>query len=212
MIDWVALDNRLRPHGLMVMGTLHNDGNTLALVGADRHWWDIFQKSVEFQSGQTDPIDTWSKRTINKLAERHGAETLYPSDGPPYLPFIEWSLATKRFSTSPVGMLVHDVTGMMVSIRGALVWDKIISVPTANSLNPCIECAQPCVSQCPVGALGADKNYDVGACHHYLDTAAGKTCLTQGCAVRRACPVSQSFGRPFEQSAFHMKAFHPNGA
>ena len=32
-------------------------------------------------------------------------------------------------------------------------------------------------------------------------------CMSKGCAVRRACPVSQSYGRMEDQSAFHMRAF-----
>jgi len=70
----------------------------------------------------------------------------------------------------------------------------------------------------PVGFWGAElthawyafteAGYDVPACHAFLDTSAGQDCLTTGCAVRRACPVSQSYGRVPEQSAYHMRQFH----
>ena len=38
-----------------------------------------------------------------------------------------------------------------------------------------------------------------------------KPCLTGGCLVRRACPVSQGYARLEEQSAYHMSRFHRAG-
>jgi hypothetical protein len=75
--------------------------------------------------------------------------------------------------------------------------------------SPCATCPdQPCRSACPVAALSPER-YDTATCHGFLETAPGKDCMTQGCAARRACPVSASYGRLPEQSHFHMKAFHP---
>jgi len=75
-------------------------------------------------------------------------------------------------------------------------------------VSPCETCtARPCVSACPVNALNAETSYDVPACKAYLDTPAGTDCMSKGCKVRRACPISQRFARPKAQSAFHMKAF-----
>ncbi|MBL4766963.1 MAG: ferredoxin, partial [Rhodobacteraceae bacterium] len=66
----------------------------------------------------------------------------------------------------------------------------------------------PCTTACPVDALSATHSYDIDACHAYLNTEAGQDCMTNGCAARRACPVSQRAGRVPEQSNLHMKAFH----
>ena len=49
--------------------------------------------------------------------------------------------------------------------------------------------------------------YDVPVCRAFLATEPGQINLTQGCAVRRACPVSQSFARLPAQSAYHMAQF-----
>lgn len=193
----------VRPHGLFVMG---HDGARV-LIGTDAGWWGVFTASPEYSDQARDPVDRWSKRILGALAHQIGAKATFPSDGPPYAPFIAWALATGRFWQSPTGMMVHDSAGLMISIRGAL--DLAEPVPVdATGQNPCDACAdRPCVAACPVGALGATAPYDVPACKAYLDTPGGADCMTQGCHVRRACPVSQRFARPAAQSAFHMKAF-----
>jgi len=43
-------------------------------------------------------------------------------------------------------------------------------------------------------------------CKTYLATDAGKSCMTNGCAARRACPVGAKRRLP-AQAAFHMEAF-----
>ncbi|NBR88334.1 MAG: hypothetical protein EBS68_00235 [Rhodobacteraceae bacterium] len=69
----------------------------------------------------------------------------------------------------------------------------------------CPTCAQPCTTACPIGAL-TPAGYDVPRCRAYIATPEGAPCLTQGCAVRRACPVSAGRRLP-EQSAWHMEQF-----
>jgi len=73
--------------------------------------------------------------------------------------------------------------------------------------SPCSYCIGPCITACPVMAF-AGGSYDVAACKAHLETPEGAECY-QGCKVRRACPISQSYGRLEAQSEFHMKAFHP---
>jgi epoxyqueuosine reductase QueG len=106
-----------------------------------------------------------------------------------------------------VGLLVHAEAGLWVSLRGALALRQNLAVPGPLA-RPCEACAaKPCLSACPVGALGP-AGYDVPACRGFLDSPAGADCMAAGCAVRRACPVSARYPRAPEQSAFHMRAFH----
>lgn len=194
--------------GLIVMGAVSNDG-TLILLGTGPAFWPVFTKSAEQLDGQPDPIDRWSLRIVGGLARLLQAEAIYPFGGPPFEPFIRWALASDRAHQSPVGMLVHDTVGMMVSYRGALQFTDTFAPPTADATPPCQTCAtQPCTTGCPVDALSGKHGYDLDACHAYLDTDAGQHCMTMGCAARRACPVSQQAGRDSEQSHLHMKAFH----
>ncbi|WP_299694548.1 ferredoxin [uncultured Tateyamaria sp.] len=198
-----ALEAAVAPHGLFVMGV---DGRR-ALLGTDAVWWSVFCHTAEARDGAPDPVDRWSKRVIGKVAEVFGAQESYPSDGPPYAPFIAWALATGRFWQSPTGMMVHDTAGLMISIRGALEFAAPFEVHRPRA-SPCDTCAdRPCINACPVGALGAAQPYDVPICKAYLKQDEGQDCMDRGCAVRRACPVSQTFDRNIAQSAFHMKAF-----
>lgn len=181
------------------------DMQTLLLLGPDEpNFWPAFQASEEYHLPQ-DPLDSWSKRVIGTLAKRLSGRAIFPSDGPPYPPFFRWALATGRSHSSPVNLLVHDHAGLMVSFRGVLALPMRLDLPP-NPASPCQSCAtRPCVGRCPVGAL-TPAGYDVARCKTYLRTKEGQDCM-QGCAVRRACPQSQSFGRLPEQSAFHMAAF-----
>ncbi len=201
------------PQYLNIYGAFHPDAKTapagvqtLVLLGPQEPgFWAHFTASPEFKDSAADPLDRWSKRVIDALAQDLGAQVFYPFGGPPYQPFISWAKESGRAHASPVGLLVHDMAGLMVSYRGALGFSQRLAVPEPAP-NPCHSCVpQPCRAACPVDALKPDA-YDVQACKADLDSP-GNTCMAMGCAARRACPVSQSYGRLEAQSAFHMDAF-----
>ncbi|MBT8409130.1 MAG: ferredoxin, partial [Alphaproteobacteria bacterium] len=154
---------------------------TIVLLGpAEPGFWAHVTAQPEFADGTKDPLDRWSRRIVGDLAQSLTAAALFPFGGPPYQPFIRWALASGRAWLSPVGLLVHERAGLMVSYRGALAFDHEISV-TPGGLNPCNSCAaRPCLSACPVGALSAAP-FDAVACHDYLETVPGQDCLTGGC-------------------------------
>ncbi|MGI9368341.1 MAG: ferredoxin, partial [Ruegeria sp.] len=181
----------------------------LILLGAATEFWPALKFSPEWKDGHPDPVDRWSERVIGQIAKSLGAQVHFPFGGPPYAPFIDWSLKSGRAFTSPVGALVHDTVGMMISYRGALHFRHEFPVPKPTGTSPCADCPAPCATACPIGALNAVSFYDVASCHSYLDTSAGQSCMTGGCAARLACPLSAGAGRESEQSAHHMKAFHP---
>lgn len=193
---------------LAVMGMLHDGGDTVLLLGPkEPGFWAHFTAQPEYADGAPDPLDRWSKRAIGALASAWGGVAVFPSDGPPYTPFQDWALRSGRAFVSPVGMLVHDCAGLMVSFRGAVRLPGHLPLP-APAANPCLTCeGQPCRTACPVGAL-SHAGYDVPACRAFLATEPGQDCMSRGCAARRACPISQDYGRVAEQSAFHMRAFH----
>lgn len=204
--------------GLEIMGALHPDhvrarglrGGTLIVLGAGPGFWPHFCAAPEAADGDPDPIDRWSARIVGALAARLGARARFPFGGPPYAPFVDWALKSGRAFPSPTGMLVHDRVGLMISCRGALHLDAEIAIPEARAPSPCASCAdRPCTAACPVAALSGVAGYDVGRCHSHLDSPAGKSCMMRGCAARLACPISAGAGRTAEQSAHHMKAFHP---
>lgn len=208
------LSGLLAPQGLTLAGIAPPDPahcppgtRALALVAPLGGWWDILTASPEWADGRPDPVDRWSRRTLDRIAGALGATALYPFGGPPWRPFHTWALATGRVWDSPVRLLVGADHGLWISFRGALALPFAAQMPPAT--RPCDSCTdKPCLTACPPRAL-TGAGYDVPACHAFLDTAPGRACLSQGCAVRAACPVSVAHARVQAQSAYHMSRFHP---
>jgi epoxyqueuosine reductase len=211
----VTLQDSLARNHLAVLGGFHPTPEdllppgtqTLLLLGpAEPGFWAHITAQPEWKDGKPDPMDRWSRRVIGHIACDHGAKAIFPFGGPPYHPFYRWAQRTGRIWNSPVRLLVSADQGLMVSFRGALALKDRIALPDAPPC-PCDDCAKPCLSVCPTQALGGD-GYDIAACHAFLDTPEGQPCLTDGCIVRRACPVSQGYARLTQQSAYHMRRFH----
>lgn len=204
---------RLAAHQLDVLGgfqatddpALPAGTRTLLLIGPkEPGFWPHLTAQPEWD-GAPDPVDRWSRRVIGRIACDLGAKAQFPFGGPPYHPFYQWALRTGRVWDSPVRLLVHADQGLMVSFRGALALKENVAVPHTVP-KPCEGCTAPCLSACPAGALG-EAGYDVPACHDWLSTS-GQDCMNSGCLVRRACPVSATYARIPEQSAYHMRQFH----
>tara|TARA_R110002096_G_scaffold14582_2_gene50635 strand:- start:45445 stop:46092 length:648 start_codon:yes stop_codon:yes gene_type:complete len=200
-------------HGLTISGAFHpapNDpilAKTLILLSPSSDFWAIFKNSVEGTDKAKNPIDRWSLRVISALADEQFARPLFPFGGPPYAPFLDWAKQSGRAFSSPLGMLVHDTYGMMISYRGALAFDQKLQIPAPPTISPCNTCAdKPCLTACPVNAI-TDAGYNVDRCHQYLDTNAGETCMTQACQIRTACPVSVAVKRDPAHNLLHMRAF-----
>lgn len=188
---------------------------TIVLFGPGAGFWTLVTASTEFANPAPHPLDRWSIRVISGIARSLGGEPLFPFGGPPFAPFPDWALKSGRCWSSPVNLLVHDHSGLMVSFRGAAGFADDLKNGNASSEDeseqtepsPCDQCPeQPCRSACPVGALTAD-GYDIARCKAFLMTESGQDCMQRGCAVRRSCPLSAGAGRKDAQSAFHMRAF-----
>ena len=199
------------PAGLFVSGSCPEGDGTVLLLSPDEaglggpRFWAVFTAAPEFADGAPDPLDRWSKRVIAPWAAALGGRALFPSE-PPYPPFTAWALRSGQCRTSPIGMLVHARCGLFISFRGAVLIPARLPEP-APAPDPCAGCARPCLSACPAATF--TPAYAVERCHDWLDRPEGKDCRSTGCLVRRACPASRGCGRLAEQSAWHMRAFHP---
>jgi len=216
------LSQRLESVGLAARGGFHPepgdaladiDGrpvSTVVLIGftGSQHW-SVFANSPEYADAQPNPLDRWSKRTIDALAQRYEGRALYPSDGPPWWPFQRWARRALTLYTSPLGVLIDRRFGLWHSYRGALALAAELALPIPPPWpNPCESCqTKPCLHTCPVGAVQVGA-YDVDACRGQVrSTATG--CRTVGCLARRACPVGAENAHLPEQAGFHMRAFAP---
>jgi epoxyqueuosine reductase len=202
-------------HSLMIVGGFTPDPGdgapsgtcSLLMLGPkEPGFWAHFTAQPEWGDGLPDPMDRWSRRVIGTMACDLGAKAVFPFGGPPHHPFFRWALKTGRIWESPVRLLVHAEQGLFISFRGALALKHPVDLPLPMA-PPCTACDRPCLTACPATALTGG-GYDVPACHSYLATPKGDDCMDQGCAVRRACPVSHGYARMPEQSAYHMEQFH----
>ncbi|WP_149140244.1 ferredoxin [Gemmobacter caeruleus] len=211
-----TIATRLAAERLEILGGFHPEAEepglppgtqTMLLLGpAEPGYWRHLTAGPEWQDGEADPVDRWSRRVIGRLACDLGAKALFPFGGPPWHPFYQWALRSGAVWDSPVRLLVHAGQGLLVSFRGALALRVRLDLPPPPA-RPCDSCDAPCLSACPAGAL-TGAGYDLPACHALLDQPGGRDCMEGGCLVRRACPRSRLYARLPEHSAYHMRQFH----
>lgn len=217
------LELLLQPHGLLVLGEfspqsdegpftagLEDQAGQIVLVGnAGSAMWDSFQESPEYEDGRADPLDRWSRRIGESVAAEVGCEVLFPFDGPPYPPFLQWAARSGQVFTSPIFLSIHRQYGLWHAYRFALVLhNQPDELNTGGDMtSPCMECdGQPCLHSCPVDAF-SPAIYRVEECVNYLRQDARSTCRLRGCAARHACPLAEEFHYIQDHAIFHMNAF-----
>jgi hypothetical protein len=223
-MDLARIEAELDGAGLAPRGAFHPgeadgippfaDGQpvgTLVLAGnVGPGMWLSFTTARE-PGDEPNPLDRWTKRVLDTLAEKLGAAALFPFGGPPYLPFQRWAQQAEPVSPSPIGPLIHPDYGLWHAYRGALAFAAKLEIPPINRReSPCGSCAEkPCLASCPVGALTHDA-YNVAACAAHISTPAGEDCMAFSCRARRACPVGRVYAYEPAQARFHMDAFLRN--
>ena len=219
-----GLESKLQVYGLHLRGVLelsdedirlfHFDTGewaSIALVGnIGSSYWSIFEQSPEYKHGQLNPLDGWSRRIGEQLADELGAKAIYPFDGPPYYPFQQWAKRADSLEQSLMGLMIHPEYGLWHSYRFGLLIPELQGSTEYKPItrqSPCESCvAQPCLSTCPVGAFETD-GYDVDSCAAYLKREPGARCLSGGCLARLSCPVGEKFVYRSTEHIFHLRAF-----
>jgi len=175
---------------------------TLILIGpSEPRFWKLFCTSKEYLDSKADPLDRWSKRIITKISKQINAEAFFPF-GEKIWPFVSWATRCQGINTSPVKLLVHHKKGLFLSFRGALGVKETLK--DKRKIDVCDNCSKPCLTACPVNALGKN-GYDVNKCKTHVVSDFGEKCQS-GCLVRTSCPIGSNLRLP-EQSYFHMKSF-----
>lgn len=185
---------------------------TVVLAGnAGPAMWTVF-KRARAHAGHQLALDTWTTEVLTQMAQVLGAQVLFPFGGPPFQPFQRWARRAEPVHPSPIGPLIHPRYGLWHAYRGAFLFGEELDLPSTQwTASPCDSCAdRPCLTTCPVGALGLD-GYDVLACRGHLLGEPGNSCLAGGCLARHACPVGRDFRYGLEQAGFHMRAFSNSG-
>lgn len=215
------LDDALREHGLFVRGLtrlgeselegydLDSTRPVLALVGnIGSSYWPMFSRSPEFADGKAHPLDRWSRRIADSIAESLSLQPLFPFDGPPYYPFQRWAQRAEGLEQSPIGVMMHPEFGLWHSYRFALLgaaFEPAKAIP--KTVSPCRDCEdRPCLHACPVDAFDAS-GYDVARCAAFLLRNPRAQCNRRGCLARYACPVAPDLRYIDAQGRFHLRAF-----
>ncbi len=221
MIAYDDIAAALAGHGLLARGGFHPGAAddvpgrpaTIVLAGnAGPAMWRAFERE---RRDEADPLDSWTRRVLERIAAKLGATALFPFAGPPWLPFQRWAMRAEAAFASPIGLLIHPDHGLWHAYRGALAFRERLALPGRDARGrPCDDCPdKPCLTSCPVGAFTAPKGADshdyfcIPACVGYLKEEAGKDCLNQGCKARRSCPIGKSSYYGEAQATHHMTAF-----
>jgi hypothetical protein len=216
------IEDGLKAQGLLMFGGFAPDATdsvpplpdgrapaTLLMIGnAGPAAWAAFSAAPEAADGASHPMDRWSKRVLGRLAAEHDGSAIFPSDGPPYPPFVAWAKRAAPVRESPLGMLIHPVYGLWHAYRGALALPERLPLAAQEAqATPCDSCEdKPCLTTCPVSAFGPE-GYRVADCVGHIETPQGEDCVALGCRARRACPIGRAYVYDPPQAAFHMEAF-----
>jgi hypothetical protein len=216
-----GLEAKLGAFGLHLRGILRPDAEeaellkvevgsevSIALVGnIGSSYWPVFSRSPEYRDGQPDSLDRWSRGVAQQVAEVFQARAIFPFEGPPYYPFLQWAKRADALSQSPLGLMIHPQYGLWHSYRFALLIPQAIDQQPISLTSPCESCeSQPCLITCPVNAFGND-GYDVDSCAGYLNQNAHARCHQEGCLARLACPIGENYRYESAQHRFHLRAF-----
>ena len=215
------LQDSLLQHGLYIRGVtqlkdeeieryeLAPEMSELALIGnIGSSYWTQFSQSTQFSDAAAHPLDRWSRRVAESIAEAFSLRALYPFEGPPYYPFQQWANRAEGLAQSPIGVMIHPRFGLWHSYRFALLGAGFgLPASPDSAESPCLDCdAKPCLNTCPVDAFDVS-GYDVARCARYLQETPQAKCHQQGCLARFACPIAPEFRYLAEQGRFHLEAF-----
>ena len=213
----------LKPFGLLLIGSLHVShedrvpdiaadlpARQLLLIGnGGSSFWPEFSRSREFADGLADPLDRWSRRIGNEVAQALEGQAIFPFDGPPHPPFLAWAAKTGHAVSSRLSLFIHEQYGLWHAYRFALALPEQLELSpvTSGFVSPCLNCAdKPCLEACPVNAFSSP-SYLTDLCMDYLRGDNNSVCRQLGCEARRACPVGKVFTYVPDQARFHMDAF-----
>ena len=177
-IEIETLNQSAQKYGLVIRGGFHVEvedsvpdfanGDTAASIvlfgNAGSSLWHEFSSSNECSDGLADPLDRWSTRIGNQLAQQWDSMALFPFGGPPFQPFLRWAKKAEQLESSRLGMLIHPEYGLWHAYRFAIAFKHQVhglNISEEIRTNVCEACAdQPCLSGCPVKAFTVE-GYDV---------------------------------------------------
>src|SRR5262245_30160609 len=120
LVPLPELATALARHGLRLRGGFATDpgidrdllaevpgAKSLILIGnAGSELWEVSGSDIAATEGP-DPLDRWTQRVIEPIAQSLDGTALYPFGGPPYWPFQRWAERAEGLRASPLGIEIH---------------------------------------------------------------------------------------------------------
>lgn len=184
-------------------------------------FWECFlediRKSPKHLSNHEHPIDDFVSRCIKSVDPTRPASRRWIQCSETAEVFLDFRVLGRESGLgyeSPLGLLIHPVYGLWVSMRMVLlttesidsidIIDSIATIEQADlpsaSYNPCTGCVEkPCIASCPAGAVTTD-GWSVQTCASFHETS--EQCIGK-CHSRLACPVGQDHRHSTLQQLYH---------
>ena len=182
---------------------------SLLLVGSSgQGLWDTI---VGSRSSQPHPIDSHCLGALTAFGASAGAAGVDTrliwhggSDRP--FPVVQLGEALGWSQRSRMGIGIHPQRGLWFAYRGVVAIGQELRVdstaPPPGLNSPCAECeGTPCISVCPVSAVGGPGGVDLGLCFDERERQ-GAVCGGR-CLSRLACPVGSDHRYSLAQIAHH---------
>ena len=184
-------------------------------------FWECFlediRKSPKHLSNHEHPIDDFVSRCIQSVdptpsSSRRWIQCSETSDI--FLDFRVLGRESGLGYESPLGLLIHPMYGLWVSMRMVLLTtdvieniEKIENIETIEQTdstsicsNPCTGCVEkPCITSCPAGAVTTE-GWSVQPCASFHEVS--ERCTVK-CHSRLACPVGKESRHSPLQQLYH---------